>query len=57
MLWKIQEGKFIMRTNLGEGVYIGGAYGENAPYGDHTHLGDIFHTPDTQGILMDYPEV
>ncbi len=43
--------------NLGDGVYIGGAYGENAPYGDHTHLGEIFHTPDTPGILMDYPEV
>lgn len=45
------------RPNLGEGVYKGGAYGENAPYADHTHLGDIFHTPDTEGILMDYPEV
>ena len=45
------------RPNLGEGVYKGGAYGENAPYATHTNLGDIFHTPDTQGILMDFPEV
>lgn len=45
------------RPNLGEGVYKGGAYGENAPYATHTHLGDIFHEPDTEGILMDYPEV
>lgn len=37
--------------------YKGGAYGENAPYALHTHLGDIFHEPDTEGILMDYPEV
>lgn len=43
--------------NLGVGVYEGGEYGQNAPYGDHTHLGDIFHTPDTPGILMDYAEV
>ncbi len=43
--------------NLGEGVYVGGAYGQNAPYGDHTHLGEIFHTADTPGMLMDYPEV
>lgn len=43
--------------NLGVGVYVGGAYGENAPYGDHTHLGDIFHTPDVPGILLDYSEV
>ncbi|NNE77399.1 MAG: SusD/RagB family nutrient-binding outer membrane lipoprotein, partial [Pricia sp.] len=43
--------------NLGEGVYVGGEYGQNAPYGDHTHLGDIFHQPDTPGILMDFPEV
>ncbi|HDZ14569.1 hypothetical protein LCGC14_0539380 [marine sediment metagenome] len=45
------------RPNLGDGVYRGGAYGENAPYADHTNLGDIFHTPDTEGILMDFPEV
>ncbi len=38
-------------------TYTGGAYGENAPYALHTHLGDIFHQPDTEGILMDYPEV
>lgn len=38
-------------------VYKGGAYGENAPYATHTHLGDIFHEPDTEGVLMDYPEV
>ncbi len=43
--------------NLGAGVYVGGAYGQNAPYGDHTHLGAIFHQPDTPGILMDYAEV
>lgn len=45
------------RPNLGAGVYRGGAYGENAPYATHTHLGDIFHEPDTEGLLMDYPEV
>ncbi len=43
--------------NMGPGVYIGGTYGQNAPYGDHTHLGDIFHEPDTPGVLMDYAEV
>ncbi|WP_149274823.1 SusD/RagB family nutrient-binding outer membrane lipoprotein [Pareuzebyella sediminis] len=40
-----------------EGDYVGGEYGQNAPYGDHTHLGDIFHQPDTPGVLMDYAEV
>lgn len=45
------------RPNLGPGIYKGGAYGENAPYADHTNLGDIFHMPDTEGILMDFPEV
>lgn len=43
--------------NMGAGVYIGGTYGENSPYGDHTHVGDLFHQPDTEGILMDYAEV
>lgn len=43
--------------NLGDGVYVGGPYGENAPYGDFTHLGDIFHQPDTPGDILDYAEV
>ena len=38
-------------------AYKGGAYGENAPYATHTHLGEVFHQPETEGILMDYPEV
>lgn len=42
--------------NIEEG-YKGGAYGATAPYNAHTHLGEIFHQPDTPGILMDYPEV
>ncbi len=43
--------------NMGAGVYVGGTYGQNSPYNAHTHLGDIFHTPDVPGILLDYAEV
>lgn len=43
--------------NLGADTYKGGAYGENAPYATHTHLGDIFHQPDTDGSLLDFAEV
>ncbi|MCB0375047.1 MAG: SusD/RagB family nutrient-binding outer membrane lipoprotein [Sinomicrobium sp.] len=43
--------------NMGAGVYIGGTYGQNAPYGTHTHVGEIFHQPDTEALLMDYAEV
>jgi hypothetical protein len=43
--------------NMGAGVYMGGVYGANSPYGTHTHIGDLFHEPDTEALLMDYPEV
>ena len=43
-------------TNL-EGDYIGGIYGSNSPYRNYTHLGEIFHQPETPGDLLDYPEV
>ena len=38
-------------------TYVGGPYGENAAYGDYTHLGDLFHQPDTPGDIFDYAEV
>lgn len=40
-----------------DGDYIGGIYGSNSPYRNYTHLGSIFHQPETPGILLDYPEV
>jgi|SRR5680860_411224 len=43
--------------NLDDGVYAGGLYGQNSPYADYTHLGDVFNQPDTPGILLDYSEV
>ncbi len=46
-----------MDDNLGEGVYEGGIYGENNTFGDYTHIGDIFHTPDFEGLLFSASEV
>lgn len=37
--------------------YIGGPYGTNNSYNSYTHLGDIFHKADTEGLIMDYAEV
>ncbi|MEN8187572.1 MAG: SusD/RagB family nutrient-binding outer membrane lipoprotein [Bacteroidota bacterium] len=37
--------------------YIGGPYGDNNPYSDFTHIGDIFHTEDFEAILISYSEV
>ena len=37
--------------------YIGGPYGANNAFGEFTHLGEIFHKPDFEGIIMDYTEV
>ncbi|MBT2162406.1 SusD/RagB family nutrient-binding outer membrane lipoprotein [Zobellia barbeyronii] len=38
-------------------TYVGGPYGVNAPYGDYSHIGDLFHQPDTPGDILDYAEV
>lgn len=42
--------------NMGVGVYIGGTYGDNNTFSDYTHLGNVFHQPETPGILFDYAE-
>ena len=37
--------------------YIGGPYGHNNSYSEYTHLGDIFHKPAFEGVILDYTEV
>jgi len=37
--------------------YIGGVYGVNATYVDRSHIGIPWHTPETEGIIIDYAEV
>lgn len=37
--------------------YVGGPYGANNSYASYTHLGDIFHVPDYEGVILDYAEV
>lgn len=45
------------RENLGEGVYNGGIYGTANNYSGFTQVGDIFHTPDLAGTILNYAEV
>jgi hypothetical protein len=45
------------RENLGEGVFEGGTYGDANSYSAFTQVGEVFHTPDLPGILMNYSEV
>lgn len=37
--------------------YLGAPYGDNNTYANYTHLGDIFHTADLEGIILSYEEV
>lgn len=37
--------------------YVGGPYGANNSFSAFTHLGDIFHVPDFEGVILDYAEV
>lgn len=48
---------FYFDDNLGAGVYTGGPYGDNNAFSSYTHIGDIMHTQDFRGVLMDASEV
>ncbi len=37
--------------------YVGGPYGANNSFAAFTHLGDVFHEPDYEGVILDYAEV
>ncbi|PCI35952.1 MAG: SusD/RagB family nutrient-binding outer membrane lipoprotein [Flavobacteriaceae bacterium] len=37
--------------------YTGGPYGANNSFLKYTHLGEIFHEPDYEGVIFDYAEV
>lgn len=38
-------------------LFIGGEYGTANTYSANSHVGDLFHEPDLEGLLMDYAEV
>jgi hypothetical protein len=38
-------------------IYVGGVYGKNSPYGDHTHIGERMEMADNPASLMDFAEV
>lgn len=37
--------------------YVGATYGVGSSYTDYTHIGDLWHTEDLEGLFMDYAEV
>ena len=43
--------------NLGAGVYVGGIYGSANNFSNFTQIGEILHTPEFPGVLMNYAEV
>lgn len=38
-------------------LFIGGEFGTSNTYSANSHVGDLFHEPDLEGIAMDYAEV
>lgn len=45
------------RENLGAGVFVGATYGNSSSYVLNSQPGDILHTIDLPGTLLDYAEV
>lgn len=43
--------------NLGEGVYIGGPYGDNNSFSSYTHVGEPMLDPTNPACLIDFAEV
>jgi hypothetical protein len=37
--------------------YEGAVYGQGSSYVDYTHIGDLWHTPDFEAIILSYSEV
>ncbi|GAB7087960.1 SusD/RagB family nutrient-binding outer membrane lipoprotein [Marinifilum fragile] len=42
---------------LYDGSYKGGIYGTANSYSKNSHIGDLFHDPELEGVLMSYAEV
>ena len=42
---------------LANGTYVGGIYGTNNTYAQKSHVGDVFHDPTLEGLILDYSEV
>jgi len=38
-------------------VFMGGEYGTANTYSANSHIGDLFHEPDLEGIILDFAEV
>ncbi|UII34373.1 SusD/RagB family nutrient-binding outer membrane lipoprotein [Fulvivirga ulvae] len=45
------------RENLGAGVFEGGTYGDANNYSGFTQVGDILHTPELKGVILNYAEI
>jgi hypothetical protein len=43
--------------NLGDGVYLGGPYGDNNTFSNYSHIGEVMHDPTFRGVLLDFSEV
>lgn len=37
--------------------YTGGVYGANNPFANYTHLGEVFHVAELEGIIISYEEI
>ncbi|HMC01509.1 MAG TPA: SusD/RagB family nutrient-binding outer membrane lipoprotein [Flavobacteriaceae bacterium] len=46
-----------MADNLAPDPYFAGPYGSGSSYSATTHPGDIFYTPDLEGIILSYDEL
>ena len=46
-----------MDDNLAPDPYFAGPYGSGSSHASTTHIGDLWHTPDLEGIILSYDEV
>ena len=40
-----------------EGEYVGGTYGEQSAFTQHSHIGAVMHDPTFRGVLLDFTEI
>lgn len=47
----------VFAAPMDDGSYVGGIYGDNNTFSDNSHVGEAFHDPTLEGLILDYAEV
>jgi hypothetical protein len=47
----------VFADSMEDGSYVGGEYGTSNTYSQNSHIGELFHEPDLEGVILSYSEI